>query len=153
LFNRHDDITEDEIHESYDPISRLDKDTTKLSNELSKIVPSVTVSPPSNETNTKKAMTLSEVCQLMRDTQSKLRDRKKDQSLKKSDEVEPVTQPDLQTIGGFSLGQLHRYKEGYKKRKAESGRLDVEIKGPASLMELCKLNEQVKKQYEAFIMS
>ncbi len=158
LFNRHDDITEDEIHESYDPISRLDKDTTKLSNELSKIVPSITIpSPVSSETSVKKAMTLSEVCQLMRDTQSKLRDRKKDAPAKKSDEqvekVEQVTQPDLQTIGGFTLGQLHRYKEGYRKRKADSGGLDVEIKGPASLLELCKLNDQVKTQYEAFIMS
>jgi hypothetical protein len=157
LFNRHDDITEDEIHESYDPISRLDKDTTKLSNELSKIVPSVTIPSPVSSETSAKVMTLSEVCQLMRDTQAKLRDRKKDAPAKKSDEqvekVEQVTQPYLQTIGGFTLGQLHRYKEGYRKRKADSGGLDVEIKGPASLLELCKLNDQVKTQYEAFIMS
>lgn len=88
----------------------------------------------------------------MRDTQAKLRDRKKD--TKKPDEpVEPDAQPDLQTIGGFSLGQLHRYREGYRKRKTEAYGNAVEIKGPASLLELCKLNEQVKTQYEAFIMS
>ena len=156
LFNQHEDITEEEIHESYEPISKLDKDTTKLSNELSKIVPSSNV-PSETVPVQKKSMSLSEVCELMRSSQTKLRERKKDNTSVKSNTttepiVDPVTPPELQTIGGFSLGQLHRYREGYKKRKAASG-CDVEIKGPASLLELCKTDKQVKTQYETYIMS
>jgi hypothetical protein len=85
----------------------------------------------------------------MHSSQTKLRERKKDNPVKSS-VIEPV--PELQMIGGFSLGQLQRYRNGYKKRKAESG-CDVEIKGPASLLELCKTDKQVKTQYETYIMS
>lgn len=52
----------------------------------------------------------------MHSSQTKLRERKKDNPVKSS-VIEPV--PELQMIGGFSLGQLQRYRNGYKKRKAE----------------------------------
>ena len=154
LFDQHDDITEEEIHESYEPISKLDKDTTKLSNELSKIVPSVNVPSALATVPPKKSMSLSEICELMRSSQTKLRERKKNNPVpcKATSEQLASVAPELQMIGGFSLGQLQRYRDGYKKRKAESG-CDVEIKGPASLLELCKTDKQVKTQYETYIMS
>ena len=54
------------------------------------------------------------------------------------------------TIGGFSLGKLDIYRQGYRKRKSEG--LD-EIKGPSSLMKEMESNPQLKVEYETFIKS
>jgi hypothetical protein len=143
LFTKHEDISEEEIHDNYKPISNLDKDSTKLSNELSKIVPSTKTPVEKGH----KQMTLAEVCEIMRSSQKALLDKKE------KDEHTPVSNEELQTIGGYSLGQLLKYRDGYRKRKQEACGAEVQIKGPSSLLELCKTDEGVKKQYEAFVMS
>jgi len=97
---------------------------------LSKIVPSST---------TKKSDDWKKVFEKMREAID----------IKVSDTCEPVQ---LNTIGGFSLGALDRFRIGYRKRKSESGN-EVEVKGPSALMELCEQDPNIKKQYDDFIKS
>jgi hypothetical protein len=139
LFTTNDNISEEDLHKSYQPISNLDRDPSKLTSELSKIVPSdVSVSNPS-PTSTESY----NVWQMMRDVYKSNVEKPPDAK------VEPV----LQTIGGFSLGQLIKYRDGYRKRKSEAGGKEVEIKGPSALLELCGKDNTIKNKYYEFIKS
>ena len=69
-------------------------------------------------------------------------------------ETEKETEKELPVpnmIGGFSLGTLQRYKDGYKQRKENANGKEVEIKGPKLLLEYCNKDEAIKKQYIDFI--
>jgi hypothetical protein len=138
LFTTNDHISEEDLHKSYQPISNLDRDPSKLTSELSKIVPS-DISPVVSNTSSQNH---NNVWQMMRDVY-------KSNSEKSSESI--VEQPVLKTIGGFSLGQLMKYREGYRKRKSDAGGKEVEIKGPSLLLELCEKDNTIKEKYYEFI--
>ena len=125
-----------EIHSSYQPISSLDKDTTPLRTELSKIVPSESIKKPKNN-DWKKQF------EMMRESYERNKPQEIPQEIK---EVEP----EVLTIAGYTLGFLMKYKDGYKKRKEIAG-CEVEIKGPTSLMELYQMDPIIQEKYNRFI--
>jgi hypothetical protein len=137
LFLKHINITENDIHMSYKPISELDRDTTQFKQELSKILPSEK-SKPINEEWRKPFVEMREALE---------RNRKCDK------EAIATSKLVQNTIGGVSLGSLQKYKEGYQKRKRDANGAEVDIRVPKELVELLKTDDNVKKQYIDFICS
>ena len=127
--------TPEEIHSHYQPISALDKDTTPLRSELSKIIPSDSTKPMNDDW--KKHFVA------MRESYEKNKPKVPDENYQ-----EPV----IQEILGYSLGYLKKYKEGYQKRKELAG-CEVEIKGPKPLMELYETDPMIREKYDRFIKS
>lgn len=148
IFDRHEEFTEEEIHDTYQPISVLHKDPSPLKIELSKIVPETSSSKVEDESWKKEYESLEE-------SYKKHYDKTLKKSKEKETSVEPetVTEPVLQTIAGISLGTLQKYKIGYQDRKRKSNGVDVEIKGPESFMKLYHTDPVIKKQYDEFITS
>ena len=129
--------TPEEIHSSYQPISALDKDTTPLRSELSKIVPSETSKKPKNNDWKKQFV-------LMRESYERNKPEIKTES------KEEPTGPIILAIAGYSLGYLKKYKDGYRERKEKAG-CEVEVKGPKSLMELYDSDPLIKEKYDRYI--
>lgn len=140
LFTKHEDITTEDIHTSYQPISNLDKDSSPFKSELSKIIPSEQVKRVKND-DWKKTF------EMMRESYERNRKCDKIETEKETETELPVAN----MIGGFSLGTLQRYKDGYKQRKEKANGKEVEIKGPKLLLEYCNQDETIKKQYIDFI--
>ena len=130
--------TPEEIHSHYQPISALDKDTTPLRSELSKIVPSESTTKPMNDDWKKHFVA-------MRESYEKNKP-------KVNEEVIHESEPVIQEILGYSLGYLKKYKEGYQKRREIAG-CEVEIKGPKPLMELYQTDPMIREKYDLFIKS
>ena len=149
IFDRHEEFTEEEIHDTYQPISVLHKDPSPLKIELSKIVPETSSVKVEDESWKKEYESLEESYKKHYDKTLQKKSKEKETSV----EPEKVSDPVLQTIAGISLGTLQKYKIGYQERKRKANGLDVEIKGPESFMKLYHTDPTIKTQYDKFITS
>ena len=154
IFDRHDDFSEEQIHQHYKPISVLHKDSSPLKMELSKIVPE-----QPNKNGQVEDDSWMKAFESLDESYIKLHDNKPGDKhcYKNSDQIinkeltENDNPPVLQTIAGYSLGSLQKYKIGYHYRKQKANGDEVEIKGPETLMKLYKTDSFIKTQYDDFI--
>jgi hypothetical protein len=153
IFDRHDDFSEEEIHQNYKPISVLHKDPSPLKSELSKIVPEQPCKNGQNEDDSwmKAYESLDESYIKLHDNPNPCN--KPCNKNNEKEKTESYALPVLQTIAGYSLGSLQKYKIGYKERKEKANGFEVEIKGPSSLMKLYQTDPVIKEQYDYFIMN
>lgn len=156
IFDRHDDFSEEEIHQTYKPISVLHKDPSPLKSELSKIVPEQT----SKKNGQVEDDSWMRAFESLDESYIKLHDNSvgvkvhlklDDKTFQNQKQIDPDTDPVLQTIAGHSLGSLQKYKIGYKERKQKANGEEVDIKGPSSLMKLYETDPVIKEQYDQFI--
>jgi hypothetical protein len=139
LFNKHEDVTEDDIQSNYRKITNLDKDRSEFTSEMSRITPSIREEP-------------TELYQQALEAIKRMKDAIKPYESNEKSNKDNYQEPIRNEIGGFSLGKLDTYRKAYRERKAVMGE-DAEIKAPRSLMEQFKDNPSLEQKYIDFITS
>jgi hypothetical protein len=132
------------IHCSFDEILAIRTDGTQFRSQLCKRLPSSMKELQQLEQIRHSLLSIDE----MRQDEEKQLIELKEEIVEHNEVTEFIHEP--RTIGGFSLGKLDIYRQGYRTRKSEG--LD-EIKGPSSIMKEMESNPQLKSEYETFIKS
>ena len=135
------------IHGSFDEILAIRTEGTQFRSQLCKRLPSSMKELQQLEQIRHSLLSIDEMRQ---DEEKQLIELKEEIVENEVTEFNPESVLVPRTIGGFSLGKLDIYRQGYRKRKSEG--LD-EIKGPSSLMKEMESNPQLKVEYETFIKS
>ncbi len=136
------------IHGSFDEILAIRTEGTQFRSQLCKRLPSSMKELQQLEQIRHSLLSIDE----MRQDEEKQLIELQEEIVEHNEVIEFNTESILvpRMIGGFSLGKLDIYRQGYRKRKSEG--LD-EIKGPPSIMKEMESNHQLKFEYETFIKS
>ena len=147
-----DERVEENLHNNYSSISKLDQEPSQFKTELSKIV-------PSRDNESIKTCTLNKESYfaVMRRESAELRadfDERKRLKITKNDEIDIKPQ----MIGGIKLGALDKYRQGYRMRRkvAENNGTsidDVEVKYPLALVCQFDTNPELRNEFLTFIKS